>query len=56
MKEACQKVQDELAALVDGDREVVLRHADHLAECDECRDLRHEASDGPYRCHGGRTH
>jgi tetratricopeptide (TPR) repeat protein len=40
---ACEALRDELAALVDGDADALRRHADHLAECDDCRDLRHEA-------------
>jgi Mg-chelatase subunit ChlD len=42
-KPACEALRDELAALVDGDADALRRHADHLAECDDCRDLRHEA-------------
>jgi Mg-chelatase subunit ChlD/tetratricopeptide (TPR) repeat protein len=40
---ACEALRDELAALVDGDADALRRHAEHLAECDDCRDLRHEA-------------
>ncbi|MBN8615491.1 MAG: FecR domain-containing protein, partial [Deltaproteobacteria bacterium] len=35
---------DDLALIVDGDREAIARHADFLADDDEARDLRHEAS------------
>ncbi len=35
---------DELAQIVDGDRDAIARHADFLADDDEARDLRHEAS------------
>ena len=41
----CTEVTDDLEALVAGDRDVIARHADHLAGCDACRDLRHEASE-----------
>src|SRR3569623_3798235 len=40
----CERVAEELAASVDGDRDVIARHADHLAGCEACRDARHEAS------------
>src|SRR3569833_577958 len=40
----CERVAEDLAAIVDGDRDVIARHADHLAGCDACRDARHEAS------------
>ncbi len=40
----CEHVSEELSAIVDGDREVIARHAEHLASCDECRDARHEAT------------
>jgi ferric-dicitrate binding protein FerR (iron transport regulator) len=35
---------DDLAAIVDGDEAVLARHLDHLAECDSCRDARHDAA------------
>lgn len=35
---------DELAPIVDGDRDAIARHAEFLADDDEARDLRHEAS------------
>lgn len=35
---------DELAQIVDGDHDAIGRHADFLADDDEARDLRHEAS------------
>src|SRR5690242_7137625 len=44
MSTNCEQVTDELALIVDGDREAIERHADHLASCDACRDARHEAS------------
>jgi Mg-chelatase subunit ChlD len=40
---ACEAVRDDLAAIVDGDAAALKRHAEHLAECDACRDARHEA-------------
>ena len=40
----CEQVSEELSAIVDGDRDVIARHAEHLASCDECRDARHEAT------------
>jgi ferric-dicitrate binding protein FerR (iron transport regulator)/Mg-chelatase subunit ChlD/tetratricopeptide (TPR) repeat protein len=40
----CTQIQDDLAALVDGDDAIVARHADHLASCDDCRDARYEAT------------
>ncbi len=39
----CEAVRDDLAALVDGDADALRRHAEHLADCDACRDARHEA-------------
>ena len=39
----CEAVRDDLAAIVDGDPVALARHAEHLAECDACRDARHEA-------------
>ncbi len=44
MSTPCDHVNDELAAIVDGDRDAIARHAEHLASCDACRDARHEAS------------
>src|SRR5450432_1143162 len=44
MSTQCELVADDLAAIVDGDRDVIARHAEHLASCDNCRDARHEAS------------
>jgi tetratricopeptide (TPR) repeat protein len=35
---------DDLALIVDGDRDAIAKHADFLADDDEARDLRHEAS------------
>ena len=42
--DACARFLDDLAAVVDGDDEVLARHLDHLAACDECRDARHDAA------------
>jgi tetratricopeptide (TPR) repeat protein len=47
MTSRAQKMEqylDELALIVDGDRDAIARHADFLADDDEARDLRHEAS------------
>ena len=44
MSTQCDRVTDDLSALVDGDRDAIARHADHLASCDHCRDARHEAT------------
>src|SRR5512140_1683497 len=44
MSTPCEQLTDDLAAIVDGDRDVIARHADHLASCDACRDARHEAT------------
>ncbi len=41
--EACERFLDDLAAVVDGDPDVLALHLDHLEECDGCRDVRHEA-------------
>jgi len=35
---------DDLARIVDGDRDAIAKHADFLADDDEARDLRHEAT------------
>jgi ferric-dicitrate binding protein FerR (iron transport regulator)/Mg-chelatase subunit ChlD len=46
MSDRAQKYEaflDELAPIVDGDREALERHADFLADDDEARDLRHDA-------------
>jgi hypothetical protein len=40
-KTMCEEVQDELGRILDGVAATELY--DHLAECDECRDLRHDA-------------
>jgi predicted anti-sigma-YlaC factor YlaD len=40
----CEHVSEDLSAIVDGDREIIARHADHLASCDACRDARHDAT------------
>ena len=40
----CDRVIDDLADLVAGDDAAIARHAEHIASCDACRDLRHEAS------------
>jgi len=39
----CDALRAELAALAEDDPAAVERHADHLTECDACRDARHEA-------------
>ncbi|MEO8846730.1 MAG: VIT domain-containing protein [Kofleriaceae bacterium] len=39
----CERVTEDLAAIVDGDRDAIARHAEHLTSCDACRDTRHEA-------------
>lgn len=39
----CHELAHHLAAVADGDAEVLVRHAAHLATCDACRDLRHDA-------------
>ncbi len=39
----CELFHDDLTAVLDGEPGVVDRHLDHLADCDDCRDLRHEA-------------
>ena len=44
MSTPCDLLHDDLDAIVDGDRDTIARHADHLATCDACRDARHEAS------------
>ncbi len=41
----CERVAEDLAALAEGDRDAIARHAEHLASCDACRDARHEASE-----------
>ena len=43
MSTACDQVNDDLAAIVDGDHDTIARHAEHLASCDTCRDARHES-------------
>jgi ferric-dicitrate binding protein FerR (iron transport regulator) len=45
MSTNCEQVTDDLALIVEGDRDAIDRHADHLASCDACRDARHEASE-----------
>jgi hypothetical protein len=40
---ACDAVRDELALIIDGDPRAMATHASHLADCDACRDLRHDA-------------
>src|SRR5262245_28874322 len=40
----CQDVRDQLCELADGEPEAIARHAEHLADCDECRDARHDAA------------
>jgi hypothetical protein len=36
-------VLDDLDALVAGDVDAIARHAEHLASCDSCRDVKHDA-------------
>ena len=42
--EACERFLDDLAAVADGDPDVLALHLDHLEQCDACRDARHEAT------------
>ncbi|HUS67249.1 MAG TPA: VIT domain-containing protein [Kofleriaceae bacterium] len=42
---ACERFKDDLAAVVDGDQAILALHIDHLSECDECRDVRHDAAE-----------
>ncbi|MBZ0120647.1 MAG: hypothetical protein K8H88_26880, partial [Sandaracinaceae bacterium] len=42
--EKYEALLDDLAPLVDGDPEALERHADFLADDDEARDLRHDAT------------
>jgi hypothetical protein len=42
--EACERFLDDLAAVADGDPDVLALHLDHLERCDACRDARHEAT------------
>lgn len=44
MTSMCNQVQDQLSELLDGDRDAIARHADHLAGCEACRDARHDAA------------
>ena len=44
MNESCMRVREDLALIIDGDPAAVKAHAEHLADCDDCRDLRHEAA------------
>ncbi|MFN0247478.1 MAG: AgmX/PglI C-terminal domain-containing protein [Kofleriaceae bacterium] len=41
----CNDVHDDLDEIVAGDSGAIARHSEHLASCDECRDLRHEATE-----------
>ena len=41
----CNQVHDDLDDLVAGDSGAIARHSEHLASCDACRDLRHEATE-----------
>jgi len=50
--DACEKFLDDLAAIVDGDDELLEAHLDHLADCDACRDARHEATEMAARVAG----
>jgi predicted anti-sigma-YlaC factor YlaD len=38
----CEDVRDELVAVLDGTASAELY--DHIADCDDCRDLRHDAA------------
>jgi len=40
----CDPVRDDLAPLVDRDPESMRAHADHIASCDACRDLKYDAA------------
>jgi len=40
----CEHITDDLADLVANDPAAIEKHADHIADCDTCRDRRHEAS------------
>ncbi len=40
--ELCQEAEQELSDLLEGSAKAALH--DHVAECDECRDLKHEAA------------
>lgn len=40
---ACELFRDDLASVLDGDDQAIDRHLDHLSDCDQCRDLQHEA-------------
>jgi DNA-directed RNA polymerase specialized sigma24 family protein/tetratricopeptide (TPR) repeat protein len=39
----CPELVRDLAAVAEGDADALAKHASHLADCDACRDLRHEA-------------
>ncbi len=41
----CNEVHDDLDEIVAGDSAAIARHSEHLATCDACRDLRHEATE-----------
>ena len=41
--ENMDRLLDELALVIDGDRDALARHADFLADDDEARDLKHDA-------------
>jgi tetratricopeptide (TPR) repeat protein len=43
--EKMESLLDELALVVDGDRDAIARHADFLADDDEARDLKHDAAE-----------
>ena len=42
--EKYEALLDDLALVIDGDRDALERHADFLADDDEARDLRHDAA------------
>ena len=47
--ENMEKLLDELAPVIDGDRDALARHADFLADDDEARDLKHDAIEAAER-------
>ncbi len=42
-KERCAEIIEHLALIIDGDEATLEQFADHIAECDDCRDLVHDA-------------
>ncbi|MBI2897969.1 MAG: TonB family protein [Deltaproteobacteria bacterium] len=43
MPDDCRALRDDLSSVIDPDPAALDRHAEHLASCDHCRDVRHEA-------------